>query len=786
MGTVLLARLAGAGGFQRLFAVKLLHKFYADDSEFVEMLLDEARIAARIHHPNVVSIQEVEQSREHGYYLVMDYVEGFTLWDLSNALQQAPWRQRARMVIRIVLDSLNGLEAAHTLLDDEGRPLGVVHRDVSPQNILVAVNGIARVTDFGIAKAATRMTTTRVGQVKGKLAYMAPEQAKGLSLDTRADVWAVAVVLWESLTGRRLFKGTNDSDTYRRVLNAPVPRLNEMFSEAPAALSDLILRALERDVNRRVASAREFSQALESVARAHSLLADPHEISAWIRERFAAELALRRDAIKDAAAGDATAGNFSSLPGGISVPQLPEKSLSRAAPTEGVATADVSVDSLMAIDDEEPASVTKREGGLTPPPAPLPRLDNDEPSSITRKSDDHAPPARPLVPRPVAANPAEFDEVFNTVVVDDNEPATQATAPSEDLIAAARAARGLTDDDFEAEEFDDQATARMDTENMSPGVKAAIMTARQLFGSRGKPAAGVNAAPVKPPVEEDDNNTTQQGRNPLARPRPIGGQSAAAAPALSPARPTPTPAPASGPVPTAFAATLSANAVAPPVMQAQPQFAPQQFAQPVAMPNAPPMPQPAMHVQPPAMHAPMPSPFGDVAPGYPPVDHYASASRADSSRQGAWLWLVGALLLAALGAGLGYFFWKRQMLAANAPGTPMSATPFSGSVAPSNVSPTTVPSTAGTPSGTAAAANTAPQPAANAATPTAPTPTTNVGNAADPTATAAASAPETAPRRGRATRSNRVIRRAPVRRAPIRLTPVRRRGSQGLMDTPPI
>jgi len=152
----------------------------------------------------------------------MDYVEGFTLSDLTTSLAQAPWRQRAGIVIRVAVDALNGLEAAHTLTDDEGQPLGVVHRDVSPQNILVSVNGITRVTDFGIAKAATRMTTTpcRAGERKARI-YGA-EQARGHSVDARTDVWAIAVVLWESLTGRRLFKGTNDSDTYQRVLTAPI------------------------------------------------------------------------------------------------------------------------------------------------------------------------------------------------------------------------------------------------------------------------------------------------------------------------------------------------------------------------------------------------------------------------------------------------------------------------------------------------------------------------------------------------------------------------------------
>ncbi len=329
MGTVLLARLAGAGGFQRLFAIKLMHRYLADDPEFIEMLLDEARIAARIHHPNVVSIQEVEQSREHGYYLVMDYVEGFTLWDLSNALIDAPFRQRARIVTRVVIDALQGLEAAHTLTDDEGRPLGVVHRDVSPQNILVSSSGITRVTDFGIAKAASRMTTTRVGQVKGKLAYMAPEQARGQATDARTDVWAVAVVLWESLTTRRLFKAPNDSDTYGRVLSLPIPRLMDVMTEAPQALSDVLSRGLEREIDRRAPSARQFALALEPVARASGLLADSHEIAAWMRERFAAELATRRDAIKFAASGGVHAPErVSSLPGGLRVPQLPEKSIS--------------------------------------------------------------------------------------------------------------------------------------------------------------------------------------------------------------------------------------------------------------------------------------------------------------------------------------------------------------------------------------------------------------------------------------------------------------------------
>ncbi|MEI8255654.1 MAG: serine/threonine-protein kinase [Deltaproteobacteria bacterium] len=356
MGTVLLARLAGAGGFQRLFALKLLHQRYLDDPEFVQMLLDEARIAARINHPNVVSIQEVEESAEHGYFLVMDYVEGFTLADLSAAAGPLAWARRARIVIRVVLDSLQGLEAAHNLVDDYGSPLNVVHRDVSPQNILVGVNGIARVTDFGIAKAAARMTSTRVGQVKGKLAYMSPEQARGKSTDARTDVWAMGVVLWEALAGRRLFRVENESETYQRVLMAPIPRLIDVVRDAPVAIADVVGRALDREASRRFGSAREMAVALEAMARAHDLLADAHEIGHWIRTTFAAQLKLRQNSIRMASDGRGIPSpRLAALPGGLSVPQLPEESVSLTIspppgpPDEG-AFADLPTDDFSASD----------------------------------------------------------------------------------------------------------------------------------------------------------------------------------------------------------------------------------------------------------------------------------------------------------------------------------------------------------------------------------------------------------------------------------------------------
>ena len=205
MGSVYLARLPGAGGFQRLYAIKVMHPHLAEETEFVGMLLDEARIAARIHHPNAVPIVDVCHSTR-GFYLVMDYIDGVTLARLLSATTTLPWRERTRAAIRVIIDALSGLHAAHELTDDDGRPLGIVHRDVSPQNIMAGADGVGRITDFGIALAASRIVASRPGLIKGKPSYMSPEQVSAAIADRRADVFAMGIVLWEALTNKRLFQ----------------------------------------------------------------------------------------------------------------------------------------------------------------------------------------------------------------------------------------------------------------------------------------------------------------------------------------------------------------------------------------------------------------------------------------------------------------------------------------------------------------------------------------------------------------------------------------------------
>lgn len=330
MGTVLLARVAGAGGFSRLYALKLLHKHLMYDSDFVDMLLDEARIAARIHHPNAVAIHEVGFNESHGYYLVMDYVEGVTLWDVNQQLGPAS-PGRAKLCSRIVYDALLGLEAAHTLTDEMGRPLKVVHRDMSPQNILVGVDGIARVTDFGIAKAAARISGTTPGQVKGKLAYMAPEQARGKELDHRVDLFAMGVVLWEMLTGQRLFKRAKDNETIDALLVKPIPTVHEIVPSIPEDLSAVVMQALVRDPQQRFGSARAMAVALEHAARSHQLLADAHEVGGWVRGTFSRAIDTRREAIRSAAA-QTTTPRPRGKTGELSVPAIPDVATITPAP----------------------------------------------------------------------------------------------------------------------------------------------------------------------------------------------------------------------------------------------------------------------------------------------------------------------------------------------------------------------------------------------------------------------------------------------------------------------
>jgi eukaryotic-like serine/threonine-protein kinase len=261
MATVHLGRLLGHVGFERTVAIKRLHPHFARDPEFVAMFVDEARIVGRIRHPNVVPTLDVVVE-DGELFLVMEYVQGESLARLVKTAAAQGGAIPPSLVATILSGVLHGLHAAHEARNELGEPLDIVHRDVSPQNILVGTDGVARVLDFGVAKAVGRSQTTREGQVKGKPAYMAPEQLEGV-VSRATDVYAASVVLWESLTGRRLFSGDSDAHVMRQVLVGTGTPPSAYAAGIPPALDALTMRGLEVDPTRRFATARDMACALE-------------------------------------------------------------------------------------------------------------------------------------------------------------------------------------------------------------------------------------------------------------------------------------------------------------------------------------------------------------------------------------------------------------------------------------------------------------------------------------------------------------------------------------------
>jgi eukaryotic-like serine/threonine-protein kinase len=262
MATVQVARHAAAGGVERLVVIKRVHAHLLAQREFCDMFLDEGRIASLIRHPNVVPVTDAVE-RDGEMFLILDYVESVTLADLLKHARDAGEMLPADVVVRIVADLLAGLHAAHETTDLQGLPLDVVHRDVSPGNVLVATDGTSHLIDFGIAKASSRMTRTDSGVVKGKFAYMAPEQIKQQTPDRRADVFSAAVVLYQALTERMPFRGDTDADTLLRVLVSEVPDPSSLRADLPREIDVVVQRGLARDRDERFATAAEFRDALE-------------------------------------------------------------------------------------------------------------------------------------------------------------------------------------------------------------------------------------------------------------------------------------------------------------------------------------------------------------------------------------------------------------------------------------------------------------------------------------------------------------------------------------------
>ena len=287
MASVHLARADGPGGFQKWVAIKRIHKHLAEDQTFISMFLDEARIAARITHPNVAQVFDLGTHRD-SYWIAMEYLHGEPLREVMRVLDEGRGTPMSyAMVARVVADAAEGLHAAHELSDKHGHNVGLVHRDVTPHNLFLTYDGTVKVVDFGVAKVTDRMTKTRAGTLKGKLAYMSPEQVRGEDVDRRTDVFALGVVLWEITTGRRLFRMDNDLDTLERVQACIVPSPSSIVSNYPVELESVVMKALAKDKTRRFQTARELSRALQQYLMKSGQFIGADEIGGYMKQMLA-------------------------------------------------------------------------------------------------------------------------------------------------------------------------------------------------------------------------------------------------------------------------------------------------------------------------------------------------------------------------------------------------------------------------------------------------------------------------------------------------------------------
>lgn len=296
---IFLARQSGVAGFNKWVCLKALLPDQVENAEHTAMFLDEARLAARLAHPACVQIYDLGRTRGV-YYISMEYIFGETLWSLLRTVKQTRTALPVERVAAIVADACDGLDHAHELEDTDGRPFHLVHRDVSPQNIMISYEGQTKVLDFGIAKAETGREPTEAGVVKGKLSYMSPEQIAGGEVDRRSDIFSLGIVLFECLASRRLFRADSPEAIARLITKHRAPRLSELREDIPPALDEICARALEPRLGRRFQTAREMGDALRSYL---DEVRDPQSASAHaslLRDRFGVRLEQRRRALAGA------------------------------------------------------------------------------------------------------------------------------------------------------------------------------------------------------------------------------------------------------------------------------------------------------------------------------------------------------------------------------------------------------------------------------------------------------------------------------------------------------
>ncbi len=393
MASVFLARLRGPSGFEKLLAIKRIHPALTEDPRFVDMFLDEARVAAALQHPNIAQVFELGHEGPV-YFLAMEYLHGEHLGDVLGRAAKDGAPLPVELACWIVARVAEALHHAHEATDALGRPLSIIHRDVSPQNIFVTYAGNAKLTDFGVAKASSNVVETDTGTVKGKFAYMAPEQALGHEIDRRVDVFALGTVLWEALAGRRLFRAATDAQTLLNVTRCEVPPLPPIRREVSEDLDSIVQCALAADPSGRFETAGALARALSRQCTDVSA----EDVRAWMHAHFRAEEERKRAFVTGVAEGEEPTvvqeGSSSGVVarGGRSEPaadassEAPTRAAPRAAPKESPAqaTAEPARSRVPTLPDghAEATHAVGERAVITEPAAPVARARRSSPALL--------------------------------------------------------------------------------------------------------------------------------------------------------------------------------------------------------------------------------------------------------------------------------------------------------------------------------------------------------------------------------------------------------------------
>jgi serine/threonine-protein kinase len=411
MASVHLARMDGPGGFQKWVAIKRIHPHLVEDDQFVDMFLDEARIAAGINHANVAQVFDLGKD-ENTYWIAMEYLHGEPLREVMRRAEDKRAVVTPELAARICSDAAEGLHAAHELRGKNGQLLGLVHRDVTPHNLFLTYDGYTKVVDFGIAKVADRLSSTRAGTLKGKLAYMSPEQVRGAEVDRTTDIFALGVVLWELTTSQRLFRMDTDLDTLEKVQACVVPPPSSLVPDYPVELESVVMKALAKRKQDRFQTARELSRALQNFLMRRGAFVGPEEVAQFVRQVFSDRIQKREAHLAWAAEVTST----------INVDQL----------RSGEAVLPGSAEDLSLVSYDAEGQKKDRRGGLPSPPMmgpnslPQPSLAAVPAPATPGRMGSNMPPPHTPAPPPMPGNQASM--TANSLMEDDEDvPTTVAT-----------------------------------------------------------------------------------------------------------------------------------------------------------------------------------------------------------------------------------------------------------------------------------------------------------------------------------------------------------------------